>query len=312
MKNITIVGGGVLGSQIAYQTAYAGFNVTVYLRSEGSVERAKPKFERLHNIYTALLTAAKQGKRPVDRGLIFNAENPDDINYDNLIKKANDAYENINYCTDLAESVADADLVIEALSEDPKAKIEFYQNLSPVLPEKTILVTNSSTMLPSTFAEYTGRPEKYLALHFANNIWHGNTAEVMGHPGTNADYYNQVVEFAKQIGMIPLLLKKEQPGYLLNSLLVPFLNAAQALLVNDVSDPQTIDKTWMLATGAPMGPFRILDVIGIDTAYNIVCNYPDASDPTSMHGRVAKMLKEEYIDKGKTGINAGEGFYKYN
>lgn len=310
-QNIVLVGGGVLGSQIAYQTAYAGFHTTIYLRSEASIERAKPKVERLHGIYRAELTAAKQNGGPVSRGLVFNETDLTKVDFDQLLANADRAYNELEYCTDLAEAVKDADLVIEALAENPQTKIEFYQKMRDLLPEKTIIATNSSTLLPSVLADATGRPEKFLALHFANSIWRGNTAEIMGHAGTDQAAYDKVVEFAEQIGMIPLKLKKERAGYILNSLLVPFLNAAEDLLVNDISDVETIDKTWMLATGAPMGPFRILDVVGITTAYNIVCNYPDADDPATLHGKIAKRLKEEYIDKGKTGLNAGEGFYKY-
>lgn len=203
-----------------------------------------------------------------------------------------------------------ADLIIEAIAEDPKQKIAFYQELAKHIPEKTIIATNSSTMLPSAFAQYTGRPEKYLALHFANEIWRNNTAEIMGHPDTGQEYYDAVCEFAENINMIPLKLKKEQPGYILNSMLVPFLSAAEALYADGVADFETIDKTWMLATGAPLGPFRILDVVGLTTAYNIGMMNPKASDPDTIEGKVAAMLKEK-IDAGKTGINSGEGFYKY-
>ena len=172
-------------------------------------------------------------------------------------------------------------------------------------------MTNSSTLLPSQFAAHTGRPEKFLALHFANNIWAGNTGEVMGHAGTDQQYYDQIVKFAEDIRMVPLCLHKEQPGYILNSMLVPFLSAAEALYANDVADPETIDKTWELATGAPNGPFRILDVVGLVTAYNIVAMNPEASNPESTAAKICAKLKEK-IDAGKTGINAGEGFYKYN
>lgn len=120
----------------------------------------------------------------------------------------------------------------------------------------------------------------------------------MGHSETDPKYYNEVVEFAQQIGMIPLKLKKEQPGYILNSLLVPFLNAGQALLANDVADPETIDLTWVLGTGAPAGPFRILDIVGLDTAYNIVIMNPEAKDLNTIPSKIAKILKE-YIDAGK-------------
>ena len=298
-KKVTLAGGGVLGSQIAYQTAYKGFDVTIWLRSPESVERAKEKIERLHGIYLGLVKDQKN----------FSGMSQEEA--DLLKKNADDAYNNIKYVTDMDEAFGDADLVIEAMAENPRAKIEFYKELAGHLPEKTILATNSSTMLPSAFAEYTGRPEKYLALHFANEIWRMNTAEVMGHEGTDPGAYKAVSEFAGHIGMVPLELHKEQPGYILNSMLVPFLNAAQALYANDVADPETIDKTWMLATGAPTGPFRILDIVGLTTAYNIVMNNPEAtSDPDSTAAKIAAKLKEK-IDAGKTGINAGEGFYKY-
>lgn len=86
-------------------------------------------------------------------------------------------------------------------------------------PEKTIFARNSSTLLPSQFAEATGRPKKFLALHFANEIWKNNTAEIMKHPGTDSKVFDEVIDFAKAIGMVPLPLHKEQPGYILNSLL---------------------------------------------------------------------------------------------
>ena len=310
IKNVTVAGGGVLGSQIAFQSAFCGFKVTIWLRSEGSIERAQPKIDRLKEIYINTMEAMKVNPQAYCRGFTDKTE-LSDAEINQLISKVESAYENIKLTTSYEEAAEDADLIIEAIAEDPKQKIPFYQELAKYMPEKTILVTNSSTMLPSTFAEYTGRPAKYLALHFANEIWKNNTAEVMGHSGTEQKYYDEVVEFAENINMVPLQLKKEQPGYILNSMLVPFLSAAEALYANEVADPETIDKTWMLATGAPTGPFRILDVVGLTTAYNIVIMNPEAKDPTTTPGKIAAKLKEK-IDEGKTGINAGEGFYKYN
>ncbi len=309
MKKIVVAGGGVLGSQIAFQSAFCGFDVTIWLRSEDSIKRAQPKLERLKEIYLNTLEAMKTNPEAYCRGFSYESElSLDKIN--ELKTKAEDAYNNIQLTTSYAEAGKDADLVIEAIAEDPEQKIAFYQELAKHIPEKTIIVTNSSTMLPSAFAKYTGRPEKYLALHFANEIWRNNTAEIMGHPDTDEKYYNAVCDFAEQINMIPLKLKKEQPGYILNSMLVPFLSAAEALYAGGVADFETIDKTWMLATGAPLGPFRILDIVGLTTAYNIGMMNPKSSDPDTIEGKISAMLKEK-IDAGKTGINAGEGFYKY-
>lgn len=308
-KKVVVAGGGVLGSQIAFQSAFKGFEVTIWLRSEGSIGRAQPKLTRVKEIYLNTLEAMKTNPAAYCRGLTDSKELSDEA-LDDLKERALKAFEGLKLTTSYEEAFKDADLVIECIAERPDEKIEFYKHMAQFLPQHTVVVTNSSTLLPSQLAEYTGRPEKFLALHFANEIWRNNSAEIMGHPGTDHKYYDQTVEFAQAIGMIPLKLKKEQAGYILNSMLVPFLSAAEALLANDVADPETIDLTWKIGTGAPAGPFQILDVVGLTTAYNIVSNHPDSKNPETIQGKIAKMLKT-YIDQGKTGVNAGEGFYKY-
>ena len=310
IKNVTVAGGGVLGSQIALQSAFKGFQVKMWLRTPASIDRAQPKLERLRGIYKQTLEAMKTNPAAYCRGLAASPDTPES-ELDQLIAQVDTAFDSLVLTTDLNEAFADADLVIEAIAEVIDEKDAFYTSLQDVLPAQTILCTNSSTLLPSAMAGFTGRPERFLALHFANNIWKNNTAEVMGTAQTSPESYQAVVEFAKAIGMIPLELKKEQPGYLLNSMLVPFLNSAEALLANDVADVETIDKAWMLGTGAPLGPFRILDIVGLTTAYNIVAASSAAQEEGSVAARIAAMLKQR-IDEGKTGINAGEGFYKYD
>ena len=309
IKNVVVAGGGVLGSQIALQSAYKGFNATMWLRSEGSIDRARPKLERLRGIYKQTLEAMKTDPVAYCRGLADSPDTPPE-QIDRLIAKVDEAFNSITLVTSEQEAFSDADLVIEAIAEVISEKESFYTTLQGILPERAILCTNSSTLLPSAMMEFTGRPDRFLALHFANNIWKNNTAEVMGTAKTSPESYEAVVEFAKAIGMIPLELHKEQPGYLLNSMLVPFLNSAEALLANDVADVETIDKAWMLGTGAPLGPFRILDIVGLTTAYNIVAASPAAQEAGSTAARIAALLKAK-IDEGKTGINAGEGFYSY-
>jgi 3-hydroxybutyryl-CoA dehydrogenase len=110
--------------------------------------------------------------------------------------------------------------------------------------------------------------------------------------------------------MVALPLQKEQPGYIVNSLLIPLLSAGLKLLVKGVADVETIDKTWMVATGAPVGPFGILDLVGIATAYNI--NKMEAEKTgDSVKQEVVDYLKENFIDQGKLGVATGEGFYNY-
>jgi 3-hydroxyacyl-CoA dehydrogenase len=219
---------------------------------------------------------------------------------------AQKALTRIRYSSSLEDAVRDADLVIESAPERLEIKRDLYTKLGPLAPEKAIFVTNSSTLLPSALADATGRPDRFLALHFANLIWIHNTAEIMGHADTDPDVYDAVVDFARQIGMVPIELRKEQPGYIVNSLQVPFLQAAQTLVVKGVADAETVDKAWRTAWGAPHGPFQALDVIGLTTAYNI-----DAVGDEESRAN-ARYLKEHYIDQGKLGRSTGEGFYKYD
>ena len=126
------------------------------------------------------------------------------------------------------------------------------------------------------------------------------------------DNFDKIIKFAKEINMIPLPVKKEKSGYLLNSMLVPFLFSGLDLYVNGISDVESIDKAWTLGTGAPKGPFQILDTVGLETAYNIVSMYtkiPSFLAPYNFKA-MHKLLKK-YIDEGKLGMSSGEGFYKY-
>jgi 3-hydroxybutyryl-CoA dehydrogenase len=283
-KNVTVAGSGVLGYQIAFQSAFHGFNVTVYDINDDILEKAKTKFQTLSEAFKVDLNATQE--------------------------QLDQAYKNLSYTSDLKESVKNADLLIEAVPESPEIKIDFYQKLAQVAPAKTIFATNSSTLLPSQLADATGRPTQFVALHFANNIWSHNTAEIMGHPATDPKVFEEVVEFGKAIGMLTLPLNKEQPGYILNSLLVPLLSAGLDLLIKEVATPETIDKTWMKATGAPIGPFAILDTVGITTAYNInQLSAAKTKDPLKI--KTVEYLKENFIDKNKLGVSTGEGFYKY-
>ena len=232
-SNVVVAGGGVLGSQIAFQAAYCGFNVTIWLRSEGSIGRTQPKIDHLKQTYIEAIEKMAEDKNAWCAGLA----DEDTFDKEECLKKVENAYANLKLELDMAKAVADADLVIESMAENEKDKIAFYEKLSPLLPEKTVIVTNSSTLLPSMFAKYTGRPDKYLSLHFANSIWKNNTAEIMTQAQTDEKYFNEVMQFANDIRMIGLPVRKEKSGYLLNSMLVPFLLSGLDLYAAGVSDP---------------------------------------------------------------------------
>ena len=317
-KNVVVAGGGILGSQIAFQSAYSGFKVTVLIRKEDSVDAVKNKLDNLYNTYVDTINkmAENNNHEYWAKGIA------DEKTFDKqkCLDKAKKAYETIVICQDQAVALKDADLLIESITENLDIKNAFYKEVASKMPEKTVVVTNSSTLLPSKMAKSTKRPEKFLAMHFANLIWKNNIAEIMGHSGTKTEYFDQIVKFAEDIKMIPLPAREEKSGYMLNSMLVPFLLCAMDLVANGVSDPETIDKAWVLGTGAPAGPFRIMDTVGLVTAKNIVEQYqkvPNLFDPLlkkmMLPYNYDGMLKilNKYISEGKLGVSTGEGFYKY-
>lgn len=315
-KKIVVAGGGVLGSQIAFQSAYCGFDVTIWLRSEGSIGRTQPKLDGLKKTYLDTIENMENGGEPWAAGIADG----DTFDKKECIAKVEHAYSSLKLELDMKKAVEDADLVIESMAENEKDKIEFYQKLATCLPAKTVIATNSSTLLPSTFAKYTGRPDKYLSLHFANSIWKNNTAEIMAQDKTDSRYFDELIEFSNEIRMIALPVHKEKNGYLLNSMLVPFLLSGLDLYVAGVSDPHSIDIAWTHGTGAPKGPFQIMDTVGLTTAYNIVMQYqkvPGLLSPLLKKMMMPYNFKEmaavlkKYIDEGKLGMSSGEGFYKY-
>ncbi|CAG7580057.1 MULTISPECIES: 3-hydroxyacyl-CoA dehydrogenase [Rhodococcus] len=283
VDNVTVLGSGVLGGQIAWQSAFKGKSVTAYDISDDAIERSKAAHERYAAIYLADVGA-----------------NEEDIAA---------TRDRLTYTTDLAAAVGQADLVIEAVPEIPDVKTKLYKEMAEILPSHTLVVTNSSTFLPRDFAADTGRPEKYCALHFANMIWRMNLGEIMAHAGTARKTVTEVTEFAIEIGMVPIPVRREQNGYLVNTWTVPLLNAAQTLVTNDIGDPEDIDRTFMFL-GAAMGPLGMIDIIGMKTTYDVLAHWGKESGDTQMSAN-ADYIKENFLDKNLLGMQTGEGYYQY-
>ena len=318
-KNVVVCGGGVLGSQIAFQSAYCGHNVTILIRKEDSLKAVEDKLKKLKQTYIETIDEMNP-KKPTDPSWARGIAEAKEFNKDECKKRATAALKAIKIETEQSVALKGADIIVESITENLGIKNALYKQIAPLLEPNTIVVTNSSTILPSKMAKATGRPDKFLAMHFANRIWKNNIAEIMGHSKTSAENFDKIVEFAKSICMIPLEAREEKAGYLLNSMLVPFLLCAMDLVANGVSDPATIDKAWVLGTGAPKGPFEILDTVGLVTARNIVLEYqkvPNLFDPIlkkmMMPYNFDGMLRilDSYVNAGKLGVQSGEGFYKY-
>jgi 3-hydroxyacyl-CoA dehydrogenase len=284
IRKVLVVGSGTLGQQIGFQCAMHGFETTMYDLRQESVDSCRAS----HRQY-AQLFRDQRGK---------------------TVEETDAALARISYTTDLAEAGRDADLVSESVPENPEIKRQVYAALNKCCPAKTIFTTNSSTLLPSQIADATGRPERFLALHFANEIWLRNIGEVMGHAGTAPEMIELVLTFAKAIGMIPIRLDKEQSGYVINSLSVPWLMAAQALVTNGVALPEDVDRTWMICTKMDMGPFGFLDMIGLETAYNVASYWGEVNKDEQLK-KNATYIRTHFVDTKRLGMKTGQGYYKY-
>ncbi|GGD02765.1 3-hydroxyacyl-CoA dehydrogenase [Halopseudomonas salina] len=285
LNNLTVLGAGVLGGQIAWHSAFKGKQVVVYDLFEESLQRCQLAHQQYAAIYQAELGASQS--------------------------MISETQARLSYSCILADVVINADLVIEAVPEIPEVKTAVYQEMAALLPAHTLVATNSSTLLPAQFASATGRPEKYCALHFANMIWSMNLAEVMAHAGTAEDTLRAVTRFAIEIGMVPIPIQKEQNGYVLNTWLVPLLSATQSLITNGVSTPEYIDRTYLIANrGCAVGPCGIMDIIGMKTCYDVM-NYWGNEKQDAQLLADAVYIKQHFVDKGKLGLQTGEGYYRY-
>jgi 3-hydroxyacyl-CoA dehydrogenase len=283
IKKVLVVGSGTLGQQIGFQCAMHGVDVAMYDVKQQTLDACRA----IQSGYGELFLSRGRSKAEVETALA-----------------------RISYTLDLQAAGHDADLVSESVPEDPVIKRKVYPLLHAACPARTIFTTNTSTLLPSQIADATGRPERFLALHFANEIWDRNIGEVMGHAGTDPAIFEIVMKFAKAIGMVPIRVEKEQNGYIINSLLVPWLMAAQSLVTNGVAQPEDVDRTWMIATKMSLGPFGFLDMIGLETAYNVASYWGDVRGDEQLK-KNASYIKTHFVDQDKLGVKTGKGYYTH-
>ena len=285
LEKLAVAGAGVLGGQIAWHSAFKGKIVTVYDLNEDALNSCRTAHQTYEHIYKKDLGATD--------------------------KDIEETRNRLTFTTDLKQAVASADIVIEAIPEIPEIKIEFYQKMAPLLADHTILATNSSTLLPSTFADVTGRPDRFCALHFANLIWSLNIGEVMAHPGTSTQTLIDVTRFAIEIGMVPIPVQKEYNGYVCNALLVPILQAAQSLITTGTSTPEYVDRTFMIThRGCAVGPCGLMDIVGMKTCFDISSYWGEVNQDKQMLANAA-YIKENFLDKGLLGLQSGQGYYSY-
>lgn len=278
IQKILILGAGTMGLRIGLQSALSGFDVTIYdIRGEA--------FDRARQTQASLLRhLQKQGK-------ITEAE-------------GEQALKRISFTIDAAAAAADADLVSESVYEDLEVKKAVWKQFAVLCPEKTLFTTNTSYMLPSWFAAETGRPERFCAFHF-HDVFDAVVVDVMPHAGTESWIPELLMELGPRLKQVPVLVQRETPGYLFNAMLVALIGAAGHLVTSGVATPEDVDKSWVNNFHMPVGPFGILDGIGLDTAWHVTKNLKDSKSQ-----QFAALLKT-FVDAGKLGVKTKEGFYKY-
>jgi len=282
IRKILVIGGGTMGKQIALQCALHGCNVILYDLQTELLEKALAGIRKM-----AGRVAAHQGVPPGQADTIL---------------------ERIAATTDPKIAAADVDLVSESVPEDPALKERVFSLFGRLCPPRTVFTTNTSTLLPSMIAPATGRPEKFLAFHF-HDIRATTVVDIMPHPGTDPEATELVRAFAERMGLIPIVLKREAHGYVFNFMLMALSQAAQTLATEGIASVEDIDRAWMGVTGMFLGPFGIMDRVGIDTVCEITRYWAGKNnDPQGL--RNAEFLKR-YINEGRLGQKSGKGFYTY-
>lgn len=282
IENLCIVGAGNMGHQIAVCSALAGYKVKCTDVNEEVLQKAE------QFVLTYLPERVAKGK-------LKQAE-------------ADAAIANLMFTTDLAEAAGDSDLVIEAVLEKLELKRQLFAQLDHLCPPRTILASNSSYIVSSKFFDVTSRPEKVCNMHFFNPALVMKLVEVVKGPHTSAETTSTLMEVSVRMGKTPVLLQQEIYGFLVNRMLAAIKNEAIYLLDIGIAGHEEIDQAVTLALGYPMGPFRLMDLTGIDlTYYAGLERYQETGDPAY---RPSPTIVEKFIKK-EWGRKTGKGFYDY-
>ena len=283
MKKIAVIGAGTMGNGIAHTFAQKNYQVTLIDVSEQSLEKA-------------LSTISKNLDRMVSKDKISESEKSQTL-------------ANIQTSTEINKDVlSGTDLVVEAATENLEIKLQIFENLDSLCPDKTILASNTSSILISTIASATNRADKVIGMHFMNPVPIMKLVEVIKSKETSSQVVSTIMELSQNLGKVPVEVN-DAPGFVANRILMPMINEAIHTLNEDISSIEGIDTVMILGMSHPMGPLFLADFIGLDVCLSILnVLYEGFNDvkykPCS--------LLEELVKNGKLGVKSGEGFYDYS
>jgi len=283
IKNICVVGAGNMGHQISLLCAIHGFRTICTDVNEEALKKAEGFAENY------LRTRVKKGKMTADQAGL--------------------AKENISFTSDLVEAVKQADYVIEAIIESLEIKREIFADLDRLAPEHAILATNSSRIVSSHIADATKRPSKVVNLHFNNPALVMKLVEVVTGPHVSRETAEISMELCEKLNKIAVLQKKEIEGFCLGKIVRAVTDAALWTHEMGVASVEDIDKVCVHGLGHPMGPFRLMDLVGIDLEYQI------GMEKFAQTGNSADLPYPSVVEKftkGHYGEKAGKGWYDYS
>ncbi|MFT6971328.1 MAG: 3-hydroxybutyryl-CoA dehydrogenase [Roseivirga sp.] len=278
IKKVLVLGAGTLGLRVGLQFAISGFVTTIYDISEKALDDAVKTQEGI------LKMLVRQGK----------------LNETQVAE----ARTRLTFTTDAKVAANDADFINESVTENLELKRKVWAQFGELCPEKTLFTSNTSYLLGSQIADATGRPERFCNFHF-HDVFYSNVVDVMPNTSTEPWINDLLMELGKILWQTPVFVQKENHGYIFNYMLMALIGAAGSLKTMDIGSIEDIDRSWMGNFKMEMGPFGILDTVGLETAWHITSSQPDKKSQA-----FAELLKT-YVDAGKLGVKTGEGFYKY-
>lgn len=284
VRRILMIGSGTMGTQIGWQFATHGYDVVLYDVSDRALGNAAAALDRFAQEFT-------------DGGLLVAAG-------------ARQARSRIRLESDAAKAAQGVSLVSESVLENLDLKRRVFAQFHELCPPEAVFTTNTSFLLPSKIAGSTGRPEQFCAFHFHQPVWDSNVVDVMPHPGTHSEVVTLLRRLALRIDQVPIVLKKESPGYVFNAMLDAILSAAMQLRAEEVATIEEVDRAWMGVTKMPIGPFGILDLVGIDLADDAVTAKTRFAAFLPRVRRLRRLLTIK-VEAGELGIKSGKGFYDY-
>lgn len=280
-QKISVIGAGTMGNGIAHVFAQHGFQVTL-------VDVSRPQIDK------AIANITKNFDRQIAKGVATE-------------EQKSTALANIRPETDLAKGVEEAELVVEAATENVDLKLKIFEQLDQLAPREAILATNTSSISITKIAAATGRPQKVIGMHFMNPVPVMKLVEIINGYATDKEVTDAIVALSRQLGKIPCVVN-DYPGFIANRILMPMINEAICSLYEGVAGVEEIDTVMKLGMAHPMGPLQLADFIGLDVCLSILRVLHDGFGNPKY---APCPLLANMVMAGKLGVKSGEGFYAY-